>query len=48
MGFGDQGIDEGREISVAGGVFVERTVGADAMAKGNVKVEMHGGMVNLE
>lgn len=40
-GFGDQGIDEGCEVGVAGRVFVKRTVRANAMAEGDVEVEVH-------
>ncbi len=34
-------LDECAEIGAAWGVLVERAVGADAVAEGNVEVEMH-------
>lgn len=40
--FVDEGINKDGEVSVAGGVFVKRAIGADAMAEGNVEVEVHG------
>ena len=40
-GFDEKGVDEGSEISFTGGVLVEGAVGADAVTKGNVEVEMH-------
>jgi len=40
-GFGEEGIDKGTEVGFAGGVFVEGAVGADAVAEGDVEVEVH-------
>ena len=40
-GFGEEGVDESAKVGFAGGVFVEGAIGADAVAKGDVEVEMH-------
>lgn len=40
-GFGEKGVNEGTEIGAARGVLVERAVGADAVAEGDVEIEMH-------
>ena len=42
-GFGEEGVDEGGEVGVAGGVFVEGAVGADLVTEGEVEVEAERG-----
>ena len=44
-GLGKEGIDEGPEVGFARSVLVEGTIWADAMAEGDVKVEMHSSNV---
>ena len=41
-GFGEESFDKGPEVGLTRGVLVEGAVGTDAVAKGDVEVEMHG------
>jgi len=40
-GFGEEGIDEGSKVGFSRSVLIEGAIRADAMAEGDVKVEMH-------
>jgi len=42
-GFGEEGFDEGSEVGVARGMLVKRAIRADAVAEGDVEIEMHLG-----